>query len=89
VRHLILPGSLEDSKQVLTSLWNSFGHQIYLSLMVQYFPTYQTADHKTLGRRLLREEYEELVEFARKLGFRRGWIQQHEEENGLPLHCLP
>jgi len=89
VRHLILPGALADSKRVISLLWGSFQSRIHLSLMAQYFPTYRALDHETLGRRVSSEEYESIVLYAEKLGFRNGWIQKYEVENGIPLHCLP
>lgn len=89
VRHLILPGGLDDSRQVLTQLWESFGRRIHLSLMAQYFPAYHAAAYPALGRKISSAEYHEIVAFARKLGFRKGWIQQPEVEDGIPLHCLP
>lgn len=88
VRRLLLPGRLEDSRQTLEWLWGSFGNQIQLSLMCQYFPTYQTENDFDLGRKLSEEEYNTIIEYAQDLGFERGWVQNFEEENGLPLHCL-
>jgi putative pyruvate formate lyase activating enzyme len=88
VRHLVLPDALDDSRETLQRLWNYFGNRIHLSLMTQYFPTYQTENHPALGRRLKPEEYEEIVAYARRLGFKRGWVQTLEEEVGIPLYCL-
>jgi putative pyruvate formate lyase activating enzyme len=87
VRHLILPGGIEDSRQLLSRLWERFSNRIYLSLMVQYFPTWRTENHDILGRRLTVPEYEDIVAFAQTLGFRKGWVQQCAEE-GTPSHCL-
>ena len=38
VRHLVLPGCVSDSKDVLEYLWDTFGNQIYVSIMSQYTP---------------------------------------------------
>ena len=38
VRHLILPGCTEDSKAVLKYLYDTYGDDIYLSIMNQYTP---------------------------------------------------
>ena len=38
VRHLVLPGAVEDSKRVLRYLYKNFGEQIYISIMNQYTP---------------------------------------------------
>ncbi len=88
VRHLVLPDGLEDSERVLEQLWNQFGDRIHISLMMQYFPTFRTEDHPSLGRRLKADEYESIVSYARELDFTRGWVQYYEEEDGISLHCL-
>jgi putative pyruvate formate lyase activating enzyme len=88
VRHLPLPDGREDSRQILKQLWEQFGNSIRLSLMRQYFPTFRTEGHPTLGRRLARGEYESIVEYSRELGFIKGWIQCHEEEDGISVHSL-
>ena len=38
VRHLMLPGALEDSKRVVRAIWERFGGGVLLSLMNQYTP---------------------------------------------------
>ena len=38
VRHLMLPGALEDSKRVVRTIWERFGNGVLLSLMNQYTP---------------------------------------------------
>ena len=88
VRHLLLPDAQEDSRKVLRQLWEQFGHSIHLSLMMQYFPTFRTEGHPFLGRRITSDEYESIVDYARELGFAKGWIQNHEEEDGISLRCL-
>ncbi len=88
VRHLILPDGLEDSLKVLTRLWESFGDQIYLSLLAQYFPTHKTLYDSALDRPVTWQEYERVVDFAQQIGFQRGWIQENEVDHGIPLHCL-
>lgn len=88
VRHLVLPGGVEDSRNVLSRLWEAFGKRIHLSLMAQYFPTYRTEGHEALGRKITAEEYDAVIAFARKLGFRKGWVQQSLDEEGISPACL-
>ncbi|MFH1861855.1 MAG: radical SAM protein [bacterium] len=88
VRHLVLPGRLEDSKNILSKLYECFHDSIYLSLMVQYFPTYKTIEHPGLGRQLHSWEYQEIVNYTQGIGFKKGWMQNFEVENGIPLCCL-
>jgi putative pyruvate formate lyase activating enzyme len=88
VRHLVLPGGLGDSERILQALWRRYKHEIHLSLMGQYFPTFHTIDHHDLGSRLSESEYIRVVEKAQKLGFEKGWVQEYDTETGIPLHCL-
>jgi len=75
VRHLVLPGEIENSKQVLKWLFENLGN-IYLSLMSQYHPCHKAVGHPVIGRRLKKEEYEEVLNFAAGLGFTNGYRQE-------------
>ena len=76
VRHLVLPGQVENSKAVLRFLADNLSPDVHLSLMAQYHPTPPVARHPLLGRRLLPEEYVAVLDEMNRLGFHRGWIQQ-------------
>ena len=41
IRHLVLPNHIENSKKVLRWLKQRIPKEIYISVMAQYFPTYQ------------------------------------------------
>ncbi len=74
VRHLLLPGTKEDSLHVLESL-KPFKNDILLSLMCQYTPTVNVKNHKFLSRRTTSLEYSRVVDFANECGFE-GYIQE-------------
>lgn len=76
IRHLMLPGCLEDSKQVVTYLYHTFGDAVYLSLMNQYTPLPQVVGYPELNRRIFSEEYAELVDYAVELGVVNGFTQE-------------
>lgn len=78
VRHLTLPGYLEDSKQIIKYLYETYGDKIYISIMNQYTPVIQNNDYPELNRRITEEEYEELVNFATDIGVENGFIQEGE-----------
>lgn len=78
VRHLLLPGCLEDSKEIVRYLYTQFGDQIYLSLMNQYTPLPQAASIPNLTRKVTDAEYRALVDFALDLGVEYGFIQEGE-----------
>ncbi len=85
VRHLVLPGAVENSIQVLRALAREISPDIHISLMAQYHPTPLVKSHPTLSRSITPEEYEAVLEEADRLGFTHGFIQELESaENYLP-----
>jgi len=78
VRHLTLPGYLEDSKRIIKYLHETYGDRIYLSIMNQYTPVVRNTAYPELNRRISQEEYEELVDYAIGLGVENGFIQEGE-----------
>lgn len=75
IRHLVLPGHAEESKNVLVSIAEELSTGIHLSLMSQYHPTAQVRHHPVLNRPLYKTEYEDVVGVMESLGFRNGWVQ--------------
>lgn len=75
VRHLVLPGFIENSKRALEILAEELSPNIHLSLMAQYFPIGKMP-YESLNRCLHAEEYEEVLDYAQSLGFHRGWTQE-------------
>lgn len=76
VRHLLLPGHVKNSKAVLQYLYETYKDQIYISIMNQYTPMPAMAEHKKLGRKVTKREYESLLDFAIDLGVENGFIQE-------------
>ncbi len=75
IRHLVLPGSPDDSKAILKKIAEELSPGVHLSLMSQYHPTPYVMDHPELNRILYRQEYESVVKTMEELGFRNGWVQ--------------
>lgn len=86
VRHLVLPGSTRDSKAVLDYLWNTYGNNIYLSIMNQYTPMEQIKNHPLLSRKVTKREYSKVVDYALSLGWENAFIQEGEtaKESFIP-----
>lgn len=86
VRHLVLPGSTRDSKAVLDYLWNTYGNNIYLSIMNQYTPVEQIKNHPLLSRKVTKREYSKVVDYALSLGWENAFIQEGEtaKESFIP-----
>ncbi len=76
VRHLVLPGSTQDSMDILKYLHDTYCDQIFISIMNQYTPMPQVKDDPDLGRKLSSAEYEKVVDYAISLGITNGFIQE-------------
>jgi putative pyruvate formate lyase activating enzyme len=74
VRHLIIPGHVENSINALTSLYVEFGRQLPVSLMSQYHPVGYHNDND-LNRLLSEEEFNLVYSHARNLGFENLFFQ--------------
>ena len=88
VRHLILPGKVENSIHALTTLFLEFGPRLPLSLMSQYTPVTPQKD-QDLNRRLRREEFDTVYSHATALGFERLFVQFPEEDAPDQTPFLP
>ena len=76
VRHLVLPGRVENSLQCLRLIARELSPAVWLSLMSQYQPTPAVSGDPDLGRRLRPEEYQAVLDEADRLGFENGWRQE-------------
>jgi putative pyruvate formate lyase activating enzyme len=74
IRHLVLPGHVEDSKKVLSYLHHEYGDSIYISIMSQYTPMPGMTGE--LARSLTEGEYAAVVEHALSLGIRNAFLQE-------------
>lgn len=75
VRHLILPHNLENSFKALDIL-SSIDKKIHLSLMSQYYPLYKVREFPEINQLLPRQDFLRACNYALKLGFSSGWIQE-------------
>lgn len=79
VRHLLLPGGIEDSKKVIKYLYDTYGDNIFISIMNQYTPMPLIGEkYPELNRKVTDEEYDELVDYAIEIGVENGFIQEGE-----------
>ncbi len=83
VRHLVLPGYAGDSKRIIKYLHNTYGDNIYISIMGQYTPKCDiygdggvfAEKYPELCRTLTQDEYNDVVEFAENEGVKYAYTQ--------------
>lgn len=83
IRHLVLPGHIQNSKHILKWLKENVNSRAYVSVMAQYFPTYKAKEDKYLNRKLTNKEYSEIEQYLYLLDIENGYMQdlgKHEEE---------
>lgn len=83
IRHLVLPGHIQNSKHILKWLKENVENKAYVSIMAQYFPTYKAKEDKFLNRKLTNKEYSEIENYLYTLDIENGYMQdlgKHEEE---------
>ena len=79
VRHLVLPGNVDNSLAVLRAIREFVSPMVPLSLMAQYTPVPAVAGDPLLGRRVTKAEYEQVVNEALDLGFERIHVQEVDD----------
>ena len=70
VRHLVLPGHIEESFKVLRVLHERYGNKIRLSIMNQYTPLRGDLVRYGLSGKVSNEEYESVLDYADYLGIK-------------------
>ncbi len=79
IRLLILPGISGEIKKSLDFIKNELSTDVYISIMSQYEPLYKSDCYPEINRRINRDEYDRIVDYADRLGFYNGAIQDFEE----------
>jgi putative pyruvate formate lyase activating enzyme len=71
VRHLVMPGMLEDTDRIASFLAGNISQDTYINIMAQYRPEYLAHEHPPLDRPLSRDEWREALRRARAAGLHR------------------
>jgi len=72
VRHLVLPGGLAGTAEVVRFLAEEVSTDTWVNIMDQYRPCYRAGEFPEISRRLTGTEYREAVILARRAGLHRG-----------------
>jgi putative pyruvate formate lyase activating enzyme len=92
VRHLVMPGMLEETRAILRYVADVLGPGTYVNLMAQYYPAGLVASshrdgYHEIGRQLARDEYDRAAQFADELGLTR--LDRRSRASGLQLPAIP
>ena len=70
VRHLVMPGMLDETRAILRWLAEEVSPDTYVNVMAQYYPAWQVGPGKypEINRTLTPDEYEEALRIAREVG---------------------
>ena len=79
VRHLILPGNVDDSKRIIKYLYDKYEDKIIISIMNQYTPV-RELKYSELNRKIYDSEYDEVVNYAYDIGVRNAFIQEGDTQ---------
>jgi putative pyruvate formate lyase activating enzyme len=71
VRHLVMPGMVEETEAVLRFVADDLGPDTYVNLMGQYYPAGRSERYEEIHRRPYPEELARAFEIAERLGLRR------------------
>lgn len=76
VRHLVLPGFLQNSKEVIEYLYKKYGNGIFMSIMNQYTPLEYVKEYPEINRKVTEKEYDEIIDFAAGIGVENAFVQE-------------
>ena len=79
VRHMIMPGHIEDSKRIIKYLYDTYHDSIIISIMNQYTPV-RDSKFDNLNRKVSEEEYNSVINYAYDLGVRKAFIQEGDTQ---------
>jgi putative pyruvate formate lyase activating enzyme len=76
IRHLVLPGALDNTERVLATIAAELSPRVHLSLMSQYLPIWGAHRFPELRRRISPEEYQRALAAVEAAGLENGWVQE-------------
>lgn len=81
IRHLVLPSHINETKHILIWIKENLPEETYISIMLQYFPTYLAKNDELINRKVSKREFNIVKSLISE--FENGYIQElskHEEE---------
>ncbi len=86
VRHLLLPGHVREGKDIVSYVYDTYGNNVYMSLMNQYTPLENVSEYKEINRKVSEREYDSFINHAIDIGVENAFIQEGEtaKESFIP-----
>lgn len=81
VRVLILPGHTDDAIKIIDYLYETYKDNIIISIMNQYTPINKIKNFPNLNRKVTKNEYDKVINFAISLGIKNAFVQEGEASN--------
>jgi putative pyruvate formate lyase activating enzyme len=81
IRHLVLPNNISEPEEILKIIKETLDPKISISIMSQYYPTYNAINDDLLGRAIRESEYNKVLSLLEKYGFENGWIQDYNSKD--------
>ena len=87
IRHMVLPGRAQESREILWALFQQFGNTVGYSIMNQYTPMPAVRGDPLLSRRVTEHEYASVVRYAEQIGIQNAFVQEGEtaSESFIPV----
>ncbi len=76
IRMLVLPGQAAGITESLHWIADNLGNDTAISLMAQYYPTWQSFRFPEINRGITQNEYDDFLETLERIGFENGFIQE-------------
>jgi len=71
IRHLVLPGGLAGTEEIMHFIAKDLSKDSYVNIMDQYHPEYLARKYTEINRPVTRHEYREAIDIALREGLRR------------------
>jgi len=78
IRHLVMPNQVSGSKEVISWIAENLPKTTYVNIMSQYRPLYRASKYAELNRRISKQEYLEVVDWAKQQGLTNLDIQGYQ-----------
>ncbi|MDR1695925.1 MAG: radical SAM protein [Endomicrobium sp.] len=76
IRHLVLPGNIENTKNALKFIAEDLSKETFVSLMAQYHTAHKSESFPELSRSLTFDEYNQALCYLEEFGLENGWQQE-------------